>query len=146
MFDDNKIIKFQIVTPERVVSSEMIHQVTVPTKEGEITILPKHMPLVGILVPGVVEFKRENGEIGITSVSGGFIEVLRNKVVLLADSAERAEEIDIDKAEAAKKRAEESLKGLRQFDKERYASISAAIAKEMARSKAVIKWKKIKRK
>jgi F-type H+-transporting ATPase subunit epsilon len=145
MFDNNKIIKFEIVTPERVVSSEMIHQVTVPTQEGEITILPKHMPLVGILKPGVVEYKKENGVFGVTSVSGGFIEVLRNKVVLLADTAERAEEIDAKKAEAARKQAEESLKNLRQFDKERYASISAAIAKEMARSKAVIRWKKINR-
>lgn len=124
---------------------EMIYQVTVPTKEGEITIMPKHMPLVAILVPGVIEIKKENGEIEIASVSGGFIEVLRNKVVLLADTAERAVEIDEKRADEARTRAEENLKDIRQFDAEKYAGISGAIAKELARTKAVIKWKKIRK-
>ena len=146
MFKSDKVIKFEIVTQEGVVLKEMIYQVTVPTKEGEITILPKHMPLVSILVPGVVEIKKENGDMEIACVSGGFIEVLRNKVVLLADTAERASDIDVSRAEDARKRAEKSMKDVRQFDKERYAGISGAIAKEMARTKAVIKWKKIRRK
>lgn len=145
MFDNNKIIRFEIVTPERTVLKEMVHQVTVPTREGELTILPKHMPIVSILVPGVVEIKKENGEVEIASVSGGFLEVLRNKVVLLADSAERAEEIDIQMAEDARKKAESTLKNLRQFDKERYASVAAKIARQLARSKAVTRWKKIQR-
>ncbi|KKQ54053.1 MAG: ATP synthase epsilon chain [Candidatus Falkowbacteria bacterium GW2011_GWC2_38_22] len=124
---------------------EMIYQVTVPTKEGEITIMPKHMPLVAILVPGVIEIKKENGEVEIASVSGGFIEVLRNKVVLLADTAERAMDIDEKRAEEARIRATDNLKNIRQFDAEEYASISGAIAKELARTKAVIKWKKIRK-
>lgn len=146
MFNDKKIIKFEIVTPERVVLKEMIHQVTVPTVEGEITILPAHMPIVATLQPGVIELKKENGDVEVTSVSGGFVEVLRNKVVILADTAERADEIDAQRAEEAKKRAEESIKGMKQFDKERFAGISASIAKELARTKAVIRWKKIRRK
>lgn len=145
MFENHKIIKFEIVTQEKVVLKEMILQVTVPTREGEITILPKHMPLVAILEPGVIEIKKENGEFEIACVSGGFIEVLRNKVVLLADTAERACDIDEERAEAAKKRAEESMRDIRQYDKARYASISGAIAKELARTKAVIKWKKIRK-
>lgn len=145
MFDSKKIIKFEIVTAERVVLKEMIKQVTVPTAEGEITILPNHMPLVSIISPGVIELKKENGDIEIASISGGFIEVLRNKVVLLADTAERAADIDEQKAEEARKTAESAMKNTRQFDKERYASISSAIAKEMARTKAVIRWKKIKK-
>lgn len=145
MFENHKIIKFEIVTQERVVMKEMIYQVTVPTKEGEITIMPKHMPLVATLVPGVIEIKKENGDIEIASVSGGFIEVLRNKVVLLADTAERAIEIDEKRAEEARARATENLKDIRQFDAEEYASISGAIAKELARTKAVIKWKKIRK-
>ncbi|HAM88911.1 TPA: ATP synthase F1 subunit epsilon [Candidatus Falkowbacteria bacterium] len=145
MFENHKIIKFEIVTQERVVMKEMIYQVTVPTKEGEITIMPKHMPLVAILVPGVIEIKKENGEVEIASVSGGFIEVLRNKVVLLADTAERAMDIDEKRAEEARIRATDNLKNIRQFDAEEYASISGAIAKELARTKAVIKWKKIRK-
>lgn len=145
MFENHKIIKFEIVTPERVTLKEMVKQVTVPTKEGEITILPKHMPLVAVLVPGVVEIKKENDDIEVACVSGGFIEVLQNKVVLLADTAERACEIDQSRAEEARLRAEKSLKDVRREDLERYTGINAIIAKELARSKAVIKWKKIRK-
>lgn len=145
MFNNNKIIKFEIVTPERVVLKKMIHQITVPTTEGEITVLPKHEPLVAILKPGVIEIKTEEGHIEVVSVAGGFIEVLRNKVVILADTAERAEEIDTERAEEARKKAEESMRDLRQFDQERFANVNAMIAKELARTKAVARWKKIKK-
>lgn len=145
MFDSNKIIKFEIVTPERVVLKEMVKQITVPTTEGEITVLPKHEPLVAILKPGVIEMKLEDGSTEIASVAGGFISILRNKIVILADTAERAEEIDIKRAEEARKKAEESIKNLRQFDQERFASVNAVIAKELARTKAVARWKNIKK-
>lgn len=121
-----------------------VFKVTVPTREGEITVLPQHMPLVSVLVPGIIELINKDGEKKVMSVSGGFIEVLRNKVVILADTAERAEEIDLVRAEEAIKRAEESLKGERRFDKERFASISTVIAKELARSRAVKRWKNIR--
>jgi F-type H+-transporting ATPase subunit epsilon len=144
MYKSKEIIKFEIVTPEKIVLKEMIKQVIVPTEEGLVTILPKHMPIIGILKPGVIELINENNEHKIMAVSGGFVEVLRNKVVLLADTAERAEEIDIDKAEDARKMANDSLKDLRTSDKERFAGISASLAKEMARTKAFRKWKNIK--
>lgn len=137
-------IKFEIVTPERVVLKETVVQVTVPTKEGEITVLPKHIPLVAALMPGVIELKTSTGQIEIISVSGGFIEVLKNKVVILADSAERAEEIDEKRADEARKRAEDIKKEIRHFDQEQFASVSAAIAKELARTKAVKRWKNAK--
>jgi len=139
-----KIIKFEIVTPEGPVLKEQVIQITVPTKQGEITVLPDHIPLVASLLPGVIEIKREDEKIDIMSVSGGFIEVLKNKVVILADTAERAEEIDVDRAEEAKKRAEDIKKDIRQFDQERFVNISAMMAKELARSRAVKRWKKIK--
>lgn len=141
MFDNDKTIKFEIVTPEKVIMKEEILQVTVPTQDGEITILPKHIPLVANLKPGVIELKKKDKTIKIISVSGGFIEVLRNKVLLLADTAERAEEIDIQKAEEARARAEKSLKELRHFDREYFANISAKIEKELARTKSVKRWK-----
>ena len=144
MFDDNKKIKFEIVTPEKVVFKKEILQITVPTREGEITVLPKHIPLVSILKPGVIELKGIDKKMEIISVSGGFIEVLRNKVVILADTAERAEEIDFDRAEEAKKRAEEEIKNIKHFDQERFTNISAQIAKELARTKAVIRWRRAK--
>lgn len=137
-------IKFEIVTPECVVFKEEIMQISVPTKEGEITVLPKHIPLVASLMPGVIEIKRINGSLKIISTSGGFIEVLKDKVVILADTAEMAEEIDIDRADEARKRAENIIKNIRKFDQTTFANISAKIAKELARTKAVKRWKKIK--
>lgn len=139
-----KTIKFEIVTPERVVLKEEITQVSAPTKQGEITVLPNHIPLVASLMPGLIEVVKRSGERDVMSVSGGFIEVLKDKVVILADTAERAEEIDIDRAEEAHKRAEKTKKDIRHFDQEQFAGISAKIAKELARARAAKRWRKIK--
>ncbi|MBU4319410.1 MAG: ATP synthase F1 subunit epsilon, partial [Proteobacteria bacterium] len=95
----NKLIKFEIVTPERVVLKEQVVQVTAPTRQGEITVLPNHIPLVASLMPGVIEIIKENGNSEIMSVSGGFIEVSKNKVVILANTAEMAKEIDETRVE-----------------------------------------------
>lgn len=146
MFDSDKIIKLEVVTPERVVLKRNIYRITVPTKEGEITVLPKHLPLVSILIPGVLEFVNENNEREVVSVSGGFVEVLRNKVVILADTAERAEELDSEQVEEARKKAEQMVRETKREDAERFAEISTSLAKELARSKAVKRWKKITRK
>jgi F-type H+-transporting ATPase subunit epsilon len=137
-------IHFEIVTPERVVLKEKILQVSVPTREGEITVLPNHIPLVASLLPGVIEIKKTDNTIEIISVSGGFIEVLKDKVVILADTAERAEEIDVSRAEEARQRAEETKKNAERFDREEFASVSAQIAKELARTRAANRWKKIR--
>ncbi len=141
----NKLIKFEIVTPERVVLKDKIMQITVPTKSGEITVLPGHIPLVAPLMAGVIETKKKDGSVEVMSVSGGFIEVLRDKVVVLADTAERAAEIDLGRAEEAIKRAQEAKEKIREFDKVRFANINASLAKELARTKAVKRWKKITR-
>ena len=140
----SKIIKFEIVTPEKVVLKAEVKQITLPTKQGEITVLPGHIPLVATLQPGVIEIKKSDSDIEVISVSGGFIEVLRDKVVILADTAERAEEIDVERAEAARARAEQTMKEMRRFDQARFANVNAQIAKELARSRAVKRWKKIK--
>jgi len=140
-----KLIKFEIVTPEKIVLKEMVQSVTVPTKEGIITVLPRHIPLVGILIPGMGHIRKENNELEIFTVSSGFIEVLKNKVVLLADTAERAEEIDIARAEEAKKRAEEAKKRAENESNVDFASVQANIEKELARVKAAKKWRDIKK-
>jgi F-type H+-transporting ATPase subunit epsilon len=137
--------KFEIVTPERVLLKEQITQVTVPTVDGEITILPKHSALVASLKAGVIELKKANGEIEIMSISGGFVEVLHNKIVVLADTAEKAEEIDLARVETAKKRAEEIMKDTRTMDAEEFANITAQIEKELARYRSVKKWRDLKR-
>jgi len=132
----SKLIKFEIVTPERVVWRQEIKQVTLPTKMGEITVLPNHIPLVATLEPGVIELMKNDGERDIMSVSGGFVEVLKDKVVILADTAERAEEIDISRAEEARARAEKIKDEVRHEDREQFTGLSAKSAKKLARSKA----------
>jgi F-type H+-transporting ATPase subunit epsilon len=141
---ENKIIHFEIVTPERVVLKEEVLQVTVPTRNGEITVLPNHIPLVASLQSGVIEIKKKDGTPEVMSVSGGFIEVLKDKVVILADTAERAEEIDEKRAEEAKERAEKIKKEAVHRDDIDFAGMSAIIEKELARTRAAKRWKRLK--
>lgn len=101
-------LKFEIVTAERVVYSDEVNMVIAPGIVGELGILPHHTPLLTTLQPGEVRI-RKNGEETSMFVSGGFLEVMPDKVVILADTAERAEEIDTARAEEAKHRAEEKL-------------------------------------
>lgn len=138
-------IKFEIVTPERLVSSEEILQVTVPTESGEITILPNHIPLVSLLKPGVLEIKRLDQSFDIMSISGGFIEVLSNKIVILADTAERAEDLDENKIKAAQLRAEELKKNASNADEVQFTAVTAQLESELARSRALSRWRKLKK-
>jgi len=139
-----KTIKFEIVTPEKVVLKEKILQATVPTASGEITILPDHIPLVSILQPGVLEVKKEDGTSEIMSVSGGFIEVLKDKIVILADTAERAEELDEERIKAARKLAEENKKNAKFQEDVEFTDIAVRLEKELARERALSKWRKLK--
>jgi F-type H+-transporting ATPase subunit epsilon len=101
-------IKLEIVTAERVVFSGDVDLILAPGLEGELGILPHHAPLMTTLAPGELT-ARTSGEEYNLAISGGFIEVRPERVIVLADSAERAEEIDIARAEEAKKRAKEQL-------------------------------------
>ena len=139
-----KTIKFEIATPERVVLKRQAKQVTVPTEEGEITILPEHSPLVSILKPGVIEAKLEDDSIELMSVSGGFVEVLKSKLVVLADSAERAEELDEKAVEEAKRKAEESKSKIESKDQVEFTEITVKLERELARLRAVKKWRRLK--
>ncbi|MCF7820142.1 MAG: ATP synthase F1 subunit epsilon [Candidatus Pacebacteria bacterium] len=140
-----KEIKFEIVTPEKTLMKEPVLQVTVPTESGEITVLPEHAPLVSILKPGVLEVVKTDNTLEVIAVAGGFVEVLLNKIVILADSADRASEIDEEEAEKARKRAEESLKNLRSEDRERFAEITAQLERELAKSRSVKRWRNLNR-
>jgi F-type H+-transporting ATPase subunit epsilon len=126
-------INFKIATPERVVYKDEVDAITLPTQSGEITILPNHLPLISVLKPGEIVIKKGN-EILAIAVSGGFIEVLSMKVVVLADTAERSEEIDVARAEAAVKRAQ-TLREEKLTDSREFAKVAALIEKEMARVK-----------
>ena len=99
----------EIVTAERLVYSEQVNVVVAPGVEGQLAILPHHAPLLTILQPGELMIRKEGqGEVYM-AVSGGFLEVMGNRVMVLADTAERAEEIDEARAKAAMQRAQERL-------------------------------------
>jgi len=102
-------IKLDIVTAERVVFSEDVDVVVAPGVEGQLGILPHHTPLMTMLQPGELRV-RKGGEEFFLAISGGFLEVRPDRVIVLADAAERVEEIDAARAEEAKRRAEEQLR------------------------------------
>ena len=102
-------LKLDIVTAERVVYSDEADVLVVPGVEGQLGILPHHAPLMTTLQPGELRV-RKGGEEFSLAISGGFLEVRPDRVIILADAAERAEEIDICRAEEAKRRAEEWLR------------------------------------
>lgn len=125
-------IKFKIVTPERTVFEEQVDQVTLPTQEGEITVLPNHIPLISVLVPGELVAKKEGKEVAM-AVSGGMIEVRKNEITILADTAERAEEIDLARAEEARERAEKLKDEKIRMDETEYAAVAALMERNLAR-------------
>ena len=105
-------LKLDIVTAERVVYSAEVDEVIAPGVEGQLGILPHHAPLMTTLQAGELRVKKGGAE-DIMAISGGFLEVRPDRVIVLADAAERAEEIDVARAEAAKQRAEERLRDRR---------------------------------
>lgn len=129
-------IKFKIITPEKTVFESEVTQVTLPVTDGEVTILANHRPYIASLAPGEIVLKNKNksGEEETNLVvSGGFIEFNENILTVLADTAERAEEIDLKRAEEARMRAEELKKNRIGMDESDYARVAAAIQKESAR-------------
>lgn len=102
-------MRLEIITAERQVFSDEVNVVVAPGIEGELGILPHHTPLMTILKPGELLIRKDNEEIYM-AISGGFLEVRPDKVIILADACERAEEINIERAQAAKERAEQLLK------------------------------------
>lgn len=125
-------IKFKVITPEKTVYETDIFQATLPVTDGEITILPNHRSYIASLKAGEISVKAEGGDKHMV-VSGGFIEFNENNLIVLADTAERAEEIDLARAEEARERAEKLKKEKIEMDDGEYAQVAASIAKEMAR-------------
>jgi F-type H+-transporting ATPase subunit epsilon len=103
-------IRLDIVTAEQLVFSDDVDIVVAPGIDGELAILPSHAPLMTMLQPGELRV-RKGGEETFMAITGGFLEVRPDRVTILADAAERAEDIDAARAEEAKRRAEERLSG-----------------------------------
>ena len=101
-------LTLEVITPERKVLSQAVDEVVVPGMDGELGILPDHTPLISRLQTGVLSF-RTGTERQLLHVSGGVVEVLPGHVSVLSDVAERPEEIDLDRAQRARERAERRL-------------------------------------
>jgi len=126
-------IHLDILTPEKTVFSDSIETVTAPGSLGEFGVLPGHAALVTTLETGEVVIKKDNREYWL-AISGGFAEVGNDKVTILAEAAEPAQEIDIKRAEAAKIQAEEKLKNL-SSDNSQFPEVVFALKKATNRIK-----------
>ena len=124
----------EIVTPERVVFSEPVDFVVIPGIEGYLGILPMHAPIVSGVNIGIIKVITAGKETKMAT-GGGFVEVNNDKVVILADTAERSDEIDVNRAKAAKERAEQRLIN-RTHDVD-VARVEMAMRRALTRLKAV---------
>jgi F-type H+-transporting ATPase subunit epsilon len=97
-------LRLEVVTAEREVYADEVDLVVAPATEGEVGILPRHAPLLTTLQPGVLRLKKD-GEETLMAVSGGFLQVFNDRVLILADAAERESEIEESRAEQARQRA-----------------------------------------
>lgn len=130
-------LTLELTTPERVVLKEECDALTIPTQMGEITVLPGHIPLVATLAAGTATARNGKDEFYI-AVSGGFVEVRADgRIILLADTAERAEELDLEKIEAARDRAAKLLTEAQAIDDISAASAMAGLERELARIRTV---------
>lgn len=140
----SKKLQLKIVTPERLILEEMVEQVTLPTTEGEITIMPDHVPLIASLASGdIVAF--ENGEHIPMAVAGGFIEVKKEggvtTVAILADFAEHVSAITDAEIEKAKAKAEELHKLTENKEHVDFEHFEAELERTLTRVKIADKWK-----
>ena len=128
-------IKLEIVTPSGPVVSEDVDIVTAPGVDGEFGVLANHAPLLSTIKIGVLSYQQD-GKTETLMVNGGFCEVSNNKITFLAESAERGEEIDVDRAMRAKERAEKRLaEAQRQQENINTARAQAALQRALARLK-----------
>ena len=127
-------MRLEIITAERVVYSDDVDVLIAPGVEGELGILPHHAPLMTIIAPGEITV-RKDGEDTYLAVSGGFLEVMANHVTILADAAERSDEIDEARVQEAVRRAEERIR-MRASDSDLERAVSA-LQRSQARLRVV---------
>lgn len=127
-------LRLRVVTPERLLLDEEVDEVTAPGTVGEFGVLPNHITFLSSLQPGRLTYKR-GAQVHALAVSGGFAEVVDNVMTVLADAAEFAGEIDIERARVALRAAEERLKNLSPSAPD-FAAIEAAHQRARARLEA----------
>jgi F-type H+-transporting ATPase subunit epsilon len=133
-------IRCEIVSQDRQVFSGDADMVIVPGSQGEMGILPNHAPLLSTLKFGILRVRYQNQE-QVFTVAGGVIEIQPDLITVMADAAENVQEIDISRAEAAKRRAEEILKQGPPPDSEAYLRIESALRRSNLRLEAVKRYR-----
>ncbi len=137
-------LKYQIVTPERVVQEGEADSISVMTSQGEITVLPHHVPLLALMKAGEMRVMNGGQEL-LFATSTGLFEVRDgSSVVVLADTAERSEELELAAIETAKKQAEENLKNIRNSNDVGFVDAAAHLERELARYRVALKKGKAK--
>jgi F-type H+-transporting ATPase subunit epsilon len=136
-------IRCEIVSQDRTVFQGDVDIVILPGVAGEMGILPHHAPVLTILKYGVIKIRR-NGKEELFAVAGGMAEVQPEIVTILADAAENIEEIDITRAKAAKKRAEDALAKLKPEDHDTYLTMEAALRRSNLRLDVARRYGKVK--
>ena len=126
-------IQVDIITQERIVFSGQVDSVNLPGAEGRMGVLPNHSPLLTTLDFGEVYIRREGVE-EYFAIGGGFVEIQPDHVTILADSAEQADEIDVERAERARQQAEEVMRTGVKDDPDRIAAVRASLLKAQVRS------------
>lgn len=137
MANDQNKIELQVVTPERHVLSEDVESVEMPGQDGYLGILPGHAPLLTEMGIGILTYRKGSESRSLT-VMGGYAEVLPNRVIVLADAAERTEEIDKSRAQAALDRAKASMPGANATEAD-WDAANAAIKRASVRLEAAAK-------
>ncbi len=125
-------LRLEVVTAEREVFSGEVDSLTAPGVEGELGILPRHAPLVAMLQAGELRFRRADEETNL-AIGGGFLEVANNRVIVLADSAERADEIDLARAQEAQERARTLIAESKSADRASFEQALAELRREQIR-------------
>lgn len=138
---ENMTIRCEIVSQDRMVFEGDVDIVVLPGSAGEMGILPHHAPLLTTLNYGVIKV-RTRGQEEVFTVAGGIAEIQPDIVTVLADAAENVREIDLERAEAARKRAEEALKGIAPAEMDNFLAIEAALRRSNLRLDAVRRYRK----
>jgi F-type H+-transporting ATPase subunit epsilon len=136
-------IRCEIVSQDRTVFQGDVDIVVLPGAAGEMGILPHHAPVLAILKYGVIKVRRDGKE-DLFTVAGGLAEVQPDIVTILADAAENIEDIDITRATAAKKRAEDALANLKPEDHDAYLRMEAALRRSNLRLDVARRYRKVK--
>ena len=143
-----KKIKLKVITPERLILEEIVDQVSLPTTEGEITVLPDHIPLIANLASGDIVAVSGNESIPM-AVAGGFVEIKKEEdgmttVAILADFAEHVIDLSDEVVEKARERAVELKKKINNKETVDFEYFSAELEKSLVRVKVADKWRKKK--